>query len=116
MTTVRVTPSTLHVSFTRGEKLMGLLRDFETPLSTVTAVDVLPDGLAAARGIRAPGLALPNVRKLGTWRGGPGKTLVAVRRNQPALQVRLAGARYDRLLVGVDDAHRVADELTGALD
>jgi hypothetical protein len=32
------------------------------------------------------------------------------------LLLRLAGARYDRLLIGVDDAHRVADELTGALD
>jgi hypothetical protein len=34
-----------------------------------------------------------------------------VRRGQPALRVRLTGARYDELLIGADDPQRYADQL-----
>jgi hypothetical protein len=82
MTSTRVQGHTLKVSFTLAEKIAGLLRDQDIPLSAVRAAEVVPDGLAAARGLRAPGLALPGRRKVGTWRSPTGKTLVAV--NGPA--------------------------------
>jgi hypothetical protein len=54
------------------------------------------------------------VRKIGTWRGAGRRTLVSVRRGQPALRVRLDGQRWDELLVGTDDAAAVAASLTAA--
>jgi hypothetical protein len=66
------------------------------------------------RGLRAPGLALPGVRKIGTWRRPGERTLVAVRKGQPAVRVRLEGARYDVLLLGADDAVALADALSPA--
>ena len=113
MATVTTTPQTLHVSLTRAERILGLLRDLEVPRSAVRAVEVVPDGLAAVRGLRAPGLGLPG-RRIGTWRGRGEKTLVSVRRGQPAVRVRLAGQRFDALLLGVDDPAAVADTLTAA--
>ncbi|MGR6965427.1 hypothetical protein ACU610_13265 [Geodermatophilus sp. URMC 61] len=106
------TPQTVCVSLSRTERLLGLLRDLEVPLSAVQGVDVVPDGLAATRGLRAPGLALPGVRKVGTWRRRGEKTLVSVRRGQPAVRVRLTGQRFDTLLLGVDDAAAVAATLS----
>ncbi|SET19577.1 hypothetical protein SAMN04488546_1612 [Geodermatophilus poikilotrophus] len=114
MATVTTTPRTLHVSPTRAERVLGLLRDLEVPLSAVRSVDVVPDGPAAARGVRAPGLGLPGLRLIGTWRGRGGKSLVSVRRGQPAVRVRLTGQRFDTLLLGVDDPAAVAGALPPA--
>jgi hypothetical protein len=112
MATVTTTPQTLTLTLTRGEKILGLLRDLDVPRSAVEAVDVVPDGLTAVRGIRAPGLGLPGVRAIGTWRRRGEKSLVSVRRGQPAVRVRLTGQRFDTLLVGADDAATLADALT----
>jgi hypothetical protein len=111
MATVTATPRTLTVSLSRSERVLGLLRSLEVPLSAVREVEVVPDGLAATRGLRAPGLALPGVRKIGTWRGRGTKTLVSVRRGQPAVRVHLTGQRFDALLLGVDDPAAVAATL-----
>jgi hypothetical protein len=64
--------------------------------------------------VRAPGLGLPGVRKVGTWRGRDGRTLVSVRRGQPGLRIALTGQHFDTLLIGVDDPAAVAGELAPA--
>jgi hypothetical protein len=48
---------------------------------------------------------------MGTWRRRGEKSLVSVRRGQPAVRIRLEGARYDTLLVGADDAAALAGAL-----
>ncbi|MGY1643583.1 hypothetical protein ACI782_20955 [Geodermatophilus sp. SYSU D00703] len=108
------TPQTLRVTLTTAEKFLGLLRDLQVPRSSVTSVEVVPDGLAATHGLRAPGLGLPGVRKIGTWRARGEKALVSVRRGQPAVRVRLAGQRFDTLLVGAEDPAALAAALTPA--
>ncbi len=108
MATMQVRPPVLSVRLTRAEKLAGLLRDVEVPLSSVREVEVVPDGVAATSGLRAPGLGLPGLRKIGTWRRRDGKSLISVRRGQPAVRVRLEGQRFDELLVGADDAPDLA--------
>ncbi|MHA6793235.1 hypothetical protein ACVGVM_06900 [Pseudonocardia bannensis] len=103
MPTAHVTSDKLEVTFSRGEKIAGLIRDVHVPLSAVRDAVVVPDGFAAARGVRAPGLAIPGVRKIGTWRRHGEKALVAVRRGEPAVRISLSGERYDTLLLGVAD-------------
>jgi hypothetical protein len=111
MATVQLTPTTLTVHLTLGEKIGGLLRDLEVPLSAVRNVDVVDRPLSDLRGLRAPGLGLPGVRAIGTWRHRGERTYVSIRRGQPAIRVRLEGERYDTLLVGADDAARLAAAL-----
>ena len=115
MATVTTTPQTLTVTLSRAERVLGLLRDLEVPRSAVQSVEVVPDGCAATPGVRAPGLALPGLRRVGTWRGRGEKTLVSVRRGRPAVRVRLTGQRFDTLLLGVDDPAAVTGALTTAL-
>jgi hypothetical protein len=112
MATLQVTDSTLSVRFTRGEKLAGWVRDTEAPRSAIRSVEVATDALRAPRGLRAPGLGLPGVRKIGTWRSPGERTLVSVRRDQPALLIRLDGQRYDTWLIGADDAAALAVRLS----
>jgi hypothetical protein len=111
MTTVRVTADSIELTLTTAEKIGALRGDLRVPRSAVVAVEVVPDGLAATRGLRAPGLAVPGVRKVGTWRGAVGKQFVSVRRGEPAVRVRLAGQPYDVLLIGSADAPALAAEL-----
>ena len=112
MTTTLLHDNTLTVSFTTAEKAAGLLRDQRIPLSAVRSVEVVPDGLEAARGLRAPGFALPGRRKVGTWRSGTGKTLVAVNGHRPAGRVTLAGQRSVTLLLTTDAPEELATSLT----
>ena len=112
MTTTLLHNNTLTVSFTTAEKVAGLVRDQRIPLSAVRSVEVVPDGLEAARGLRAPGFALPGRRKVGTWRSGTGKTLVAVRGDRPAVRVTLDGQRYAALLLTTDAPEELAASLS----
>lgn len=111
MSTITMTPGTLSIRLTPLEKVLGLLRDQDVPRAAVTGAEVVPDGMAAVRGLRAPGLALPGRRKLGTWRGRGVKRLVDVRRGQPALLVRVTGHAYDELLIATPRAAELAEQL-----
>jgi hypothetical protein len=113
MATIDIDHRTVRVRFTRAEKIAGLLRDIDVPRSAVTSATVESDGLRAARGIRAPGLAVPAVRKIGTWRRRGHRTAVCVRRGEPALSLRLHGTRWDQLLIGTNDASSLAAQLSG---
>jgi hypothetical protein len=115
MATTQLTANTLTVKLSTGEKIAGLLRDVEVPLTAVREVEVTADPLTAMRGLRAPGLALPGVRKVGTWRARGERTMVCVRRGQPAVRVRLDGQQFDTLLIGDDDAAALAARITEAV-
>lgn len=111
MTTVHVADDALQVRLTTFEKIAGLLGDLDVPLSAVRTATAVPDGVRAVRGLRAPGLAVPGWRRIGTWRGRGAKRYVAVRSGEPALHVRLSGARYDEVLVTTARAQDLAVRL-----
>jgi hypothetical protein len=115
MATIDLTPTNLSVTFSTYEKVAGLLRDVSIPADAVASVSVEPDGIRAARGLRAPGLGVPGLRKIGTWRhradGRTRRTVVSVRRGQPAVRIELHGISWDQLLIGHGDARAVAAEL-----
>jgi hypothetical protein len=114
MATVQLTSTTLSVHLTRGEKIGGLLRDLEIPVTAVRSVEVVDQPIAELHGLRAPGFALPGRRKIGTWRRRGERTFVSIRNDQPAIRVHLSGQRFNTLLVGADDAARLAAALSSA--
>ena len=67
--------------------------------------------MSEVSGIRAPGYAMPGQAKLGTWRHHDGKDFIAVYADRPAVELRLAGQQYERLLISIDDAHGVLAQL-----
>ena len=100
----------LVVALDRNERWFGLLPDLRVPVDAIAAVDIVPDGRRAVRGIRAPGLGGPQ-RLIGTWRAKNDKQYVCVRRDQPAVRVVLDGQDYRTVLIGLDDADRVAAQI-----
>ena len=113
MALLHVRPPVLSLELTRTEKVLGLLRDVEIPLSAVRDAKVVDDAVGTPRGWRV-GLGLPGLRRIGIWRHTGQKTLVSVRRGQPAVRVRLEGERWDELLIGDDDAEAVAAAIVAA--
>ncbi|MEV4654657.1 hypothetical protein [Micromonospora sp. NPDC049301] len=115
MSTVALHADRLDIELTPAEKVAGLHGDVHIPLSAITSVEVVPDGLAAAHGLRAPGLSLPGVRKVGTWRTRAGSELVVVSRGEAAVRISLRGQKLSSVLVGVDDAEGLASRLRAVL-
>ena len=112
MAQLTLTDDKVEVRFTTAEKVLGLVRDHDFPRSAVASARVESEGLRATRGMRAPGLGLPGVRKIGTWRG-KGRSLVSVARGLPALVVELTGQRFDRVVLSLPRAE--ADDLATRL-
>lgn len=102
---------TLVLALTGGEKVAALHGDVRVPRAAVTSVDVVEDPIAAIRGLRAPGLALPGRTMIGTWRGRGERRFVVARRGVPAVRVRLRSEHFDELLVSTDDARAVAESI-----
>ena len=114
MSTVSLIPGELTVELTTAEKVAGLHGDVRIPLSAISNVEVVPDALAAAHGLRAPGLSLPGVRKVGTWRTAGGAELVVARRGQAGIRLTLVGQKLASLLLGDDDAEALAERIRTA--
>jgi hypothetical protein len=114
MGAVSFTASELILKLTPAEKVAGLHGDVTVPLWAITAVEVVPDALAAAHGLRSPGTHLPGVRKVGTWRTRHGAEFVVAGRDQAGVRLTLAGQKLSSLLVGDDDAQALAERIRAA--
>lgn len=108
-----ITDDHVDVRLTRAEKFFALRGDYRFARRNVESVEVFDDGLDATKGLRAPGLGIPGMRRVGTWRSRDGKQLVSVRRNQPAVRITLTGERDRAVVIGVDDPTAIRTSLTG---
>ena len=100
----------LRVHFTATETVVGLVHDLDEPLARVSSVAWLRDPWHEVHGWRT-GLGLRGVWLLGTWWRRGGTQLVAVRRDQPALRIRLRDCHYDEVLVSTPHPDVVVSRL-----
>ena len=114
MSTLQIKNGTVTIHLTAGEKVAGVHGDIEFPLAAVTSVEVVPDALAAVHGMRAPGMSLPGVRKVGTWRTSEGPEFVVASRGQSGVRLQLQGEKLNSVLVGDDDADGLARTIEAA--
>jgi hypothetical protein len=101
---------TVQVRPTRFERIAGLLPPLDVPLTAVEGVEVEPDAMAAVHGFRL-GLSVPGVARIGRFSRRGELDYVSVKRGQPAVRVHLTGQHFRTLLVGSDDATRLASTL-----
>ena len=111
MSTVEVHDEGLHLALTRLERLLALHGDVIVPWSAVTGLEVVPDAYAAVAGWRAPGLGIPGLRLLGTWRTPDGPAFVDVTGHLPGVRVALRDQPFVSLIVGTANA----DELVSLI-
>lgn len=100
----------LRVHFTATETALGMVHDLDEPLSEVASVQRLRDPWLAVHGWRT-GLGLRGVWLLGTWWRHGHRQLVALRRDQEALRIRMRSGHYDELLLSTPHAQVVEERL-----
>ncbi|HYJ75702.1 MAG TPA: hypothetical protein VEV65_08885 [Kineosporiaceae bacterium] len=108
MSTVEVHDEELALRLTRFERLLALHGDVVVPWPAVTGVEVVPDAYTAVVGLRAPGLGLPGLRLLGTWRTSRGAEFVDVTGHLPGVRIGLRDQPFVSLLIGTADADALA--------
>jgi hypothetical protein len=106
--TVEVHDEGLRLRLTRFERVLALHGDVVVPWAAVTGVEVVPDAYAAVTGWRAPGLGVPGLRLLGTWRTPRGPEFVDVTGRPPGVRVSLRDQPFVSLLIGTADADQLA--------
>ncbi|KLI99841.1 MULTISPECIES: hypothetical protein [Streptomyces] len=116
MALMKISGTDLTVTFSGWER-MWLKRDKVTvPLAALRRVDPVRDPLREAHGTRS-GIQVSGFAKVGTWGlvKGP-RQLVAAYRGSPGLHVLLdraaASADFDELVLSVDEADQLAEQLT----
>jgi hypothetical protein len=111
MSTIHLTTDTIEIRLSPAERLSALHGDLRLPRPAILAAEVVNDGLAAVRGVRAPGVAIPRRLKIGTWRDRHGACFVSVRRDTPSLRLTFRQQRYNTILISTPNATTLAAEL-----
>lgn len=114
--TVTVEADRLVVEPLGANKLWGLRRRITVPLSQVRGATYDPGAAHAGKGLRAPGLALPGVKWVGTFHKDGDKAYWNVRAGGQTVVVELGdGAPFDRLYLTVGDGRAVVDRINAAV-
>lgn len=111
MARFEIDDSVVRVRLSLLEKIWSLRGDLTVTSDQIVHVQLWRNPFEPLRGVRAPGLAIPYLIKVGRWRHRQGTDFNVIRRGQPAVAVVLADHRYARLLIGDDDAAAVAERL-----
>lgn len=112
MANLQIFDDTVTVELTAIEKAEALHGNVTVPRSAITSVRAVPDGLSEVHGLKMPGAAIPGVIMVGTWRGAGGTTFAVCHGARPAVVIELAGQRYDRIVVTVDDPQNAVSSLS----
>ena len=109
----------ISVKLTAAEKFWSLSGDFEIPVTAIRGAEVV-DGKARSifKGISwamRVGTALPGVYYAGRFFRKGGADFLAVSAGKPAVQLNLSGKPYLRVILTVDNAEMVAEEINSAL-
>jgi hypothetical protein len=107
-----VTADAVTVTLSALEKIAALHGDLSVPRAAVVTAWTAPDGSSEIQGLRMPGTGLRGVIMAGTWRSKARVTFAVCHGRRPAVVLELAGQRYDRIVVTVDQPDQAAASLT----
>jgi hypothetical protein len=97
------------------ETIQALQGSFSLPLSSVRGATEDPNYIRAGIGIRSPGTGFPGFIAKGTFRKIGEKTLALWRKDQEIVVVVLENAKWDRLVIGCEDAKELASQINNAI-
>ena len=114
MARVSINPANLRVELTPGEAFWGFHKSLTVPGKQVVGAQALGKGWWKTLGMRI-GTGLPGVMIAGTFIRKGDWAYVSWTRGKQVLQINLSGNKYSRILLGVDDAEALAEEINTAI-
>jgi hypothetical protein len=116
MAEVTIKDNRLQVSISALEAVQALRASFAVPLNCVMGATEDPNFISSGGlGFRSPGTGLPGVIARGTFRKPGEKTLSLWGRGQEIVVIQLTNHKWDRLVVGCDDAKALAAVINKAI-
>lgn len=97
------------------DKLWGFRRRIVVPMSQVRGATYDPGAVYAGKGLRAPGLALPGMKWVGTFRRDGDRSYWNVRAGGQTIVIELSDSHFARLYLTVADARAVVDRINEAI-
>ncbi len=114
MAKVTINPANLRVELTVAEQILGVHGSLTVPGKQVVGAQGLGKGWWKTLGLRI-GTALPGVMLAGTFIRKGDRAYVSWSRGKEVLQINLTGHKFSRILVGVDDAEALAEDINAAI-
>lgn len=111
MAKVTIKSDGLHVSIGLFEAIQALQGSFSIPLENVRGATEDPNYIRAGLGLRSPGTGFPGLIAKGTFRKIGEKTLSLWSKNQEVVVIVLENTKWDRLVIGCDDAKKLANQI-----
>jgi hypothetical protein len=115
MARVSLSDTHLRVDLEGLHRLWAMTRRITVPLAHVRGATVDPGVVAEPKGIRAPGLYIPGLATVGTFRRDGERYFWDVTNGARAVVIQLRDERYAALVVEVGDPRAVVDAVNGAL-
>ena len=105
MASLRVHPDRLEIHLTKAEKTLALRRENIVVLREhIRSVAITDDPWIWIRGIRSPGVGLPLVVAVGTWKFHGGKDFLAIKRKRQAVVIDLIDDEFSRVIMTTNHA------------
>lgn len=115
MPVLELTKDELVVHLRAWEAVASLQRTIRIPLANVRGATEDEGFRGRELGLRAPGTSLPGVLSAGTYYKDGDKQFVFIGPGTHPLVIELANEKWHRIVLGVEDAHRSAAEVSAAI-
>lgn len=115
MANVSLQNDQLVVSIGVFEAIQALQSSFTIPLLNVRGATEDPNYIRSGLGLRSPGTGLPGLIARGTFRKIGEKVLSLWGHDQQIVIVELNDSKWDRLVLGCDDAKKLAQLINDAI-
>ena len=115
MPSIEMKPDALIVHLTASEKFWAFGGDVVIPWSQLRGAETVDQTFWRTLGLRAPGTGLPPFYVAGTYRWKGDRAFVSWSRKRPALQINLDGHRFNRVIIGIEDAEGWAERINYTL-
>ncbi|MEY4532861.1 MAG: hypothetical protein RI926_630 [Actinomycetota bacterium] len=108
MSTVLISDGKLKVLLSFWEKIGGLSGDISIPLGDVRGATADPTFIKNDLGIRAGGTGFPGLIAEGHFRKNGDRLFAMWRKGEQVVVIELQGQKWDRLVLGCEDAQALA--------
>ena len=115
MPVLELTKDELVVHLKAWEAVAALQRSIRIPLANVRGASEDEGFRGRELGLRAPGTGLPGVLHAGTFYKDGDRQFVFIGPGTHPVVIELAKEKWDRIVLGVEDARRTAAEVSGAI-
>ncbi len=115
MANVTIDNEQLTISIGTLESVAALQGSFTIPLTHVRGASEDPNYAQAGMGIRSPGTGFPGLVAEGTFHKDGDSVLSLWHRGQEIVVIEIQDSKWDRLVIGCDDARALTDRINAAI-